>query len=381
IRRRFVPIADTVAAVQAALRPGEETLVQGLRRELGRLGEVAIPVDAFDRTSLPAHLRSRFRVLGADGAVVAEGEDLAALKEGLAEDARRTIAAAPHPLEQTGLTSWALGDLPLSLEVGETPHRATAYPALVDEGDSVAVRLLPTTPERDAAMRPGICRLLLLSLPSPELILRPMVDRQTRQTIRTGPYEDSAGWIDDCLMAAAASIVDRFGDPPRHGADFERLRATARDDLAEIAIGVGEQSLGLLGEVEEIEVRLGPVADRYPDTVDDVVAQVNRLVYPGFLMGIGAARIADVSRYLRAVTVRLDALAAHPDRDADQMARVHRLESEYDRLADLLPTTPESIEIAWMLEELRVSLFAQAVGTRGKVSEPRIERALAALEA
>ncbi|MBU1227822.1 MAG: ATP-dependent RNA helicase HrpA, partial [Actinobacteria bacterium] len=380
IRRRFVPIADTVAAVQAGMRPGEETLIQGLRRQLGRLGEIAIPPDAFDRTALPAHLRTRFRVVGESGEVMSEGEDLAALKDQLAADARRTIAAQRHPLERQGLTAWTIGDLPESVEVGEGAHRATAFPALVDDGDSVSVRLMPTAAEQEAAMRPGACRLLLLTLPSPERILRPLVDRNTRETIRSGPYQDAAEWIDDCLMAAAAAIVDRLGCPPADEAGFERLRSLARDELADLATAVGEQSLALLRSVEEVEWLLDPVADRFPDAVDDVVAQVNRLVYPGFLMGVGVGRVADVARYLQAVARRLEALPGNPGRDADHMARVHRLEAEYDRLAALLPASPESIAIAWMLEELRVSLFAQAIGTRGKVSEPRILRALAALE-
>jgi len=380
IRRRFVPIADTVAAVQSALRPGEESLVQGLRRELGRIGNTPIPPDAFDAAALPPHLRSRFRVIGDDGDVVAEGEDLTVLRTGLADDVRRTIAAERHPLEQRGLTSWTAGDLPSSVDVGEAGHRAAAFPALVDDGNTVSVRLMATAAEQESTMRTGTCRLLLLSLPTPEGILRPHIDRDIRQTIRTGPYDDAAEWIDDCLMAAAASIVDASGGPPRDEAGFERLRQQTRDDLAEIVIGIGQTSLEVLGSVGEVEWHLDSITDRYPDAADDVVVQVNRLIYPGFLTGIGAHRVGDVDRYLQAVVRRLEALPTHPDRDAANMARIHRLEAEYDRLTELLPVTPESTELSWMLEELRVSLFAQAIGTKGKVSERRIERALAALE-
>jgi ATP-dependent helicase HrpA len=380
IRKQFIPISETMGDVKAALRPGEERLVVGLRRVLGKLGGIPIPLDAFDSTALSAHLRTRFRVIGEEGEVVAEAEDLAVLKEGFAEAARRTIATERHPLEHQGLTEWTFGDLPQVVEIGEGAHRARAFPSLVDDGDSVSIRLMATEDEQWASMQTGACRLLLLSLPSPEGILREYVDRETRQIIRTGPYDNAAEWIDDCLMATVASTLDDAGGPPWDEASFQRIRSLLRDGLAEAVTAVGRQSLLLLQAVEEVEWRLGPLADRFPDAVDDIVAQVNRLVYPGFLMGIGAARIADVTRYLQAVDRRLEALPTRPDRDADQMARVHRLEAEYDRLMELLPTTPASIDIAWMLEELRVSLFAQSIGTRGKVSEPRIRRALAALE-
>jgi ATP-dependent helicase HrpA len=109
------------------------------------------------------------------------------------------------------------------------------------------------------------------------------------------------------------------------------------------------------------------------------VAQANRLVYPGFLRNIGTARVADVHRYLQAMAARLERLPRDPARDTDLIARVHRLEEQHDRLLETLPTTPELIEVAWMLEELRVSFFAQSLGTKGKVSERRIERALEAL--
>ncbi|MCB2223863.1 MAG: ATP-dependent RNA helicase HrpA [Actinobacteria bacterium] len=381
LRRRFVPIAETVAAVAAGLRPGEESLVQGLRRELGRLGGVTVPADAFDPAALPPHLRVRYRVVGDDGEAVAEGDDLAALKAHLADEARRTIATGRHPLERDGLTGWDLDDLPAVVEVGEGAHRARAYPALVDEGGTVAVRLLPTPAEQAAAMRPGACRLLLASLHSPELILRPLVDRDARRLVRVGPYADAAGWIDDCLLSAAAALMDEAGGPPRSRDSFEAVRAVLRDGLAEQATAVAGHSLALLASVERVEAMLGPLEERFPAAVGDVVAQVNRLVYPGFLLGVGAARVPDVARYLQAVERRLEVLPSRPGRDAEAMAVVHRLEAEHDRLAALLPPGPESAEVAWMLEELRVSLFAQGVGTRGKVSPQRIERALAALEA
>jgi ATP-dependent helicase HrpA len=379
IRRRFVPIADTVAAVQNALDPAKDDLVHGLRRELSRLGGIVVPPEALDRDAIPPHLRPRFRVIADDGSVVAESDDLAALKAETADMIRSTIAAGRHPLEQSGLTAWSIGELPRTVEVGPAGEEVAAYPALIDDGETVSVRLLATPAEQEAEMRLGVARLLLLSLPQPAGPLRSMLDSEARQALGAGPYESASEWIDDCLMAAAVHLVDEAGGPPWDGRGFDRLRALARDELPASVMTVGSESLAALHALTATEHLLGPIADRHPDVVDDVVAQANRLVYPGFLTGVGASRVADVHRYLEAMVRRVERLPEHPERDAEMMARVRRLEEEHDRLVETLPTTPELIEVAWMLEELRVSFFAQQLGTRGKVSEARIERALADL--
>ena len=380
-RRQFVPIADTVAALTQSLHPTEGALIPALRRELGLIGGLPIPPDAFALEDLPRHLRPRFRVIGEDGTVVAEGEDLAAIKAGAAEETRRAVAAEQHPLERTGLTSWDVPALPAVVDVGEGEHRAPAYPALVDEGESVAVRLLATPEEQAEAMWAGTRRLLLLSLPSPAKLVLPLLDDAAKQAIRSGPYEIPADWAEDVLVAAIGNILAEAGGPARDAAGFGALVGRAKDELADRAAALGTESLGLLATLRRVQEMLGSIPKgRFDEAIRDVVDQVDRLVYPGFLTGVGADRVADVHRYLRGAERRLERLPEDPQRDAALMARVHRLEREQDRLMDLLPPTPDLIEVAWMLEELRVSFFAQSLGTRGKVSEPRIERRLRDIE-
>ncbi|NQV07509.1 ATP-dependent RNA helicase HrpA, partial [bacterium] len=202
LRKQFVPIAETVAVVVERIDPGRGSLAMALRRELERISGAAIPPDTFDPDGLPRHLRPRFRVVDDDGDLLAEGDDLAALREHLAEAARATVATAGHEIERTGLTAWDFGELPPSVEIGEPGHRATVYPALIDERDSVAIRLLATPGERDLEMRAGVRRLILLALPSPDRLLRPLLTESAKRAIRTGPYETVTEWVDDCLMAS-----------------------------------------------------------------------------------------------------------------------------------------------------------------------------------
>ncbi len=380
VRRSFVPIADTVDQLLATIDPQSGNPREAVRLGLARISGAAVPPDAFDLDRVPAYLKARFRVVGDDGAVLAEGDDLARIKESLVAEARATIAGGGHPLERSGIVTWDLGELPRTVPVGEGAHRVDAYPALVDEGDSVSVRLLATPEEQADAMWWGVVRLLLLGLPSAERLVAPMLDNATRLTLSAGPYESPAAWVDDVLACAAGGLLSRFGVMPWDGTTFDELRRLAVDQLADEVWTVADASLALLGTLRDVEVALGRIdAARHPDAVADIRAQVDMLVYPGFLAAIGAARIADVHRYLRAVLRRMDRLPGDPAADLALMARAHRLEDEYELLLEHVSPTPELADLAWVLQELRVSLFAQSLGTKGKVSEKRVGAALARL--
>ena len=379
LRRRFVPIAETVDALTTTMSPEDGELIHVLRASLSEMGGVSIPPDAFDLDTVPAHLRPRFRIVERTGLVLAEGDNLAAIKAELAEEVRAVITQAGHPLETSGLTSWTVGTLQQEVMIGDSAHQVAAYPALVDEFETVAVRLLATEEEQADAMWAGTRRLLLLSLPSPERLLRPLVNDGAGRWFATSPYETASDWIEDCLGCAVDGIVAHSGGPAWDGVTFDALLSRVRDELADEASKVGEQSLAALAKLASVSAAVtrlegGPFAD----SLTDVVEHVRRLVYPEFLTAIGADRVPDVARYLEAVERRLEALPDRPDHDVELMMRARRLEARYERLVALVPMTPGLLDLGWMLEELRVSLFAQSLGTKGKVSEKRIERALTA---
>jgi ATP-dependent helicase HrpA len=376
IRKRFSPAPNTVRMVMERLDPQEGGLLQFLRRELTRIGGVPIPADAFDLSRLPAHLQPTFRVIAGDGTVRAEGPDLAGLKTQLQQEARSGLSSSEHPLEQSGLKAWSIGELPLVVNIGDAGQSIKTYPALIDEGESVGVRLLATPGEQAEAMWDGTRRLLLLSLPSPGRLLRPLLTEDATLAVKGGPYDTPAGWAEDCLACAMDQILQQAGGPVWDAVAFEGLLASARDQLDANLSEVAERSVQILKSLRSVRLALARVAQ--PETVADVDEQVDRLVYPGFLTGVGAARLPDLHRYLRAIERRLEQLPDHPERDRSRMVAVRELEQEHDRLRDALPGSESVLEIAWMLQELRVSMFAQSLGTKGKVSEKRIRQALAA---
>ncbi|MGZ5383030.1 MAG: ATP-dependent RNA helicase HrpA [Acidimicrobiia bacterium] len=376
IRKRFSPVPNTVRVLLDGLDPDDGGLLRYLRRELSLIGGAPVPVDAFDLTRLPSHLQPTFRVVGADNQVFAEGNDLAALKTTLQEQARATMTATGHELEQTGLTAWSIGELPRVVEVGGAAHSVRTYPALVDEGASVGVRLLATPAEQAEAMWTGTRRLLLLNLPAAGRLLRPLLTNEAAAAVKGGPYEGPAEWAQDCLTCAVDRVMGQVDAPVWDGVAFEALLGAMRDNLDASLNAVAEASLHILGNLRLVRIALARVPDKFANSVADVEEQVDRLIYPGFVAGVGAGRLADVHRYLQAIERRLERLPENGERDRQKMAAVRKLEAEHDRLREAQPDSASLLEVAWMLQELRVSVFAQALGTRGKVSEKRIVEAM-----
>jgi ATP-dependent helicase HrpA len=378
LRKRFSPVPNTVKPLLEGLDPDDGGLIRYLRRELTRIGGVAIPSDAFDFARLPSHLQPTFRVVDGDGSILAEGGDLAALKTELREEARATMASSGHDLEQTGLTAWSIGELPRVIEVKGAAHTVKTYPALIDEGDSVGVRLLATPAEQADAMWEGTRRLLLLNLPSAGRLLRPLLTNEATAAVKGGPDATTSDWAQDCLACAVDRIMGQVGGPVWDGVGFESLLAATRDQLNDQLSVIAEESLQILSTLRSVRLALAGVTGSFAATAADIEEQIDRLIYPGFVTGLGAGRLTDVHRYLQAIERRLEQLPEYPERDRQRMATVRKLEEEHDRLREALPDSPALLEIAWMLQELRVSLFAQALGTRGKVSEKRISQALTA---
>jgi len=378
IRKQLAPIPETARNVLDVHDPGAEGLIPFLRRELTRRAGVPIPLDAFDRDRLPSHLLPTFRIVGEDGALLSEGPDLAALRNELSEEARDALETSGHAVERTGMTTWETGDLPQTVEIAGPGRPVTAYPTLVDEGDSVAVRLCATTAEQASSMWDGTRRLLVLGMDPAARSLRPLVTDDGRRAIAGGPHESFDAWADDCLACVVDDLLTRAGGPVWHKAVFERLLVLVETQCLEPLVAVASTTLEILDELGEARAALaGLTAEQYGDAKADMDEQLDRLIYPGFVTAVGADRLDDVLRYVRGVKRRIEALPNRVERDREQMERIRNLEDRRDDLSDVVPDSLGLIDVAWMLQELRVSAFAQALGTNGKVSEKRIIEAMA----
>jgi ATP-dependent RNA helicase HrpA len=377
LRRQFAPAPDHARAVLARLTAGDEPLLDGLERELGRMRGVTIPRDAWELDRLPEHLTVTFRVVDERGREVTRGTDLEALRRELAPQVAAELAAA-H-VTHTGLTTWTIGDLPREVGVRRSGHVVTGYPGLVDRGDTADVRVFPTAAERDAAHARGVRRLLLLDTPSPARQVQRDLPSAARLVLARNPYGSVAALVDDCVTAAADALIHAAGGPAWDERGYARLKALLAKRLA----GTTQQVLDAVRAVLTVWHRVQAALADLRTVPRDLTAQLDDLVGPGFVTHDGATRMADVARYLEAVERRIEKLRVDPARDAGWTAEVAVVADEYGQLVAALPPgaapPPALREIRWMIEELRVSLYAHPMRTRYPVSVRRIQQAIDAL--
>ncbi|WP_063050177.1 ATP-dependent RNA helicase HrpA [Nocardia arthritidis] len=384
LRRSVVPAPDFASAALAALTPRAEPLRAGLARELSRLGSVSIAPTDFDVSALPDHLRMTFAAIGDDGAVLARGKSLAALKTHLAEQVSASVARATAGAERPPATVWtseSLGTLAPTVRREVAGQTVTGYPALVAEGDGVAVRVLSSAAEQAAAMRLGTRALLLHALPASARSSTAGLSPADRLALSQNPYGSLDALLDDCRAAAADELLVAAGGPVHDPAEFDALVARIRPDFAATVARYVRLVVPVLAGAHRVSVALTRTSER--DIAEDVRHQLDNLVFRGFVSETGAARLRELPRYLQAAVARLEALPGSAVRDRQGMAELDRVLAAYDRLVASLPQSrrhaPAVTEIWWMIEEFRVSLFAQKLGTPFPVSAKRIEKAIAAL--
>ncbi len=381
VRRRLGPAPDLARELLPGLEPDGRPLADALAWQVLRLTGVEVSPDDVDLTRLPPHLRMRYRVVDADGRELATGRDLAALRDRLQRRLQATLADAAPELEVGGQTSWTFGSLPTVVERRLGDHAVQGFPALVDEGRSVGVRILASAVEQRRSMWSGTRRLLMLGLPSPVKPVLSQLPNRTKLALTHAPHSGAPALFDDCLTCAADFLVAEAGGPAWDADAFARLRAQVQGDLVGTVLAVVGEVADVLAVRQDVQERLAPLtAPVLAPSVADVQEHLARLVYPGFVTATGRRRLRDVVRYVRGVAHRLDKLTDDPLRDQQRMVGVHRVEQEY---ADLVAGLPQArrgdddvVAVRWMLEELRVSVFAQVLGTARPVSEKRIYRAM-----
>ncbi len=374
IRRAFVPAAEYARAVVNDASPGDGRLLEALAQHLSRLGGVPVSPQDFDTYRLSPHLRITFVVRDNHDRAVAAGKDLTALQRRLRGQARHAVAEAiGGGVEVDGVREWTIGTIPAQLEAQWHGHRVMAYPALIDEGDSVALRVLTDRAEQARQMSLGTRRLLLLTLPSPTKALRRVFTNEARRALALTPYRTIDDLLSDCIACAVDRLMAAGGGPAWDEAGFLAVRDAVRDELVDTAVEIGTVVAGVLETLRRLEDRLArATAPSLQPAVTDIRGQMARLMGPGFVVATGAARLADLHRYLRAIERRLDRLGDSPARDLELMARIQRLESRYAELASgpVSVDDPIALEhVRWMLEELRVSQFA--AGARHRVPGQR----------
>ncbi|WP_327176657.1 ATP-dependent RNA helicase HrpA [Streptomyces sp. NBC_01335] len=390
IRRHYVPAPNYAEKFLDRAVPLQEPLPATLARELQRMVGVPVTADDFDLGRVPEHLKITFRIVDERRRKVAEDKDLEALKLRLRPKARQALsqaaAATAGPsgvsIERSGLTSWSIGTLERVFETRRAGQPVKAYPALVDQGETVAVRLFDTEAEQQQAMWRGTRKLILLNIPvNPAKFASDKLTNQQKLALSRNPHGSVQALFEDCATAAADRLIAAHGGPAWDEAAFKTLYDKVRADLVDLTVRTVGQVQQILAAWQACERRLKATNSlTLMNNVADVTDQLARLVPAGFVTATGLRRLPDLMRYLVAADRRLQQMPTSVQRDTTRMEKVHEMQDEYAWLLEQLPqgrpVPQEVLDIRWMIEELRVSYFAHALGTAFPVSDKRIVKAI-----
>ncbi|MCZ0210923.1 ATP-dependent RNA helicase HrpA [Streptomyces sp. UMAF16] len=391
VRRHYVPAPNYAKAFLERAVPLQEPLTVTMARELKRMVGVPFEADDFDWAKVPDHLKITFRIVDERRRTLAEDKDLEALKLRLKPKARQALSQAAaatasreggESLERKGLTDWTIGTLNRVFETRRAGQPVRAYPALVDDGDTVSVRLFDTEAEQAEAMWKGTRRLILRNIPvNPAKFASEKLTNQQKLALSANPHGSVQALFDDCAMAAADKLIADFGGPVWDEESYRKLYDKVRAEIVDTTVRTVAQVQQVLAAWQACERRLKAV--RSPvllANLTDVRKQLDALVKPGFVTWAGIRRLPDLMRYLVAADRRLQQMPTNVQRDTTRMEKVHEMQDEYAWLLEQLPqgrpVPRQVLDIRWMIEELRVSYFAHALGTAYPVSDKRIVKAI-----
>ena len=435
IRKHLVPAPDTAQAAAAHLAEHADPVTDNFYTALGtfirQTKHQPVAIEDWEPQKLPAHLRFSFQVVDERGAVVGTDDNLATLQRDLAGQNQTALAASltdaarakgvalpsggsqpPNPSRkkrsqpaappakapeaslnpQTGLTSWSIGDIPETIQTsvwtGSAHQQVVGYPALQAEPGktpSAALVVLRTAGEQTAVHRGGVIALLQAELPNPQRYILDHLSASEKLAFAHSPYQDSAALVADCTRTAIDALLP--DELPLVEADYQRLKQTVQQELIETTFKVTTVVAEVLNLSREVDRRIRKIRSlALAAAAADLRSQHDALIGSKFVSTTGWAHLRHLPRYVQAMNLRMDKLDAGGalQRDGLNIQVIHGLENAYQDLKAQAPTgvpTPSAIrEIFWLLQELRVSLFAQELGTATSVSEKRLRQAIKAAE-
>ena len=377
-RRNFVPAPNYAQAFLGRAVPLEKPLLETLIYELRRMTGVTVEAEHWNWEQIPSHLKMTFRVVDENGKKIAESMNLDELKFSLKDRVQESISAvADDGIEQSGLHIWGFAELPQCYEQKQRGFSVKAFPAIVDEKDAVGIKLFETEFEQAVAMQQGLRRLLLLNVPSPIKYLHEKLPNKAKLGLYFTPFGRVLDLIDDCIACAVDKLIADFGGFVWNEEGFDKLRDFVRENVNEVTVDIAQKVEQILTLTHQLNQRLkGKMDFTMAFALSDIKSQIAGLIYQGFVQKSGYARLPDLLRYLQAIDKRMDKLAQDVNRDRAAMLRVEQVQQAYQQLLAKLPKSKpisdEVAEIRYMIEELRVSLFAQQLGTKYQVSEKRV---------
>ena len=385
LRRNFVPAPDFARAATEAMTPSDDPLAGALSRQLQRMSGTEVPQSAWADATLPTHLIMRFEVVGSDGQVLRAGRDLAALQADYASEVEDAlIRFGDDTIERESVTDWNFGDLARHVDIEKGGATMRGWPALEATADGVGVKLFATEAAAELAMPRGVRALYKAVLKDEVRYLQRKLPGIDVLALRFTPFGDKRTLIGDIVDAAIDETFVVGAELPRTRDAFHARLDARRGDLVGVANGICETLAGVFEQHRQVARRVeGRIPLSWVEAVGDIRDQIATMIHPGFVTATGVERLRRLPVYFRAIDRRLDGIDKAPDKDRARRAELLPVWEAFKALPlareDDPDHAPARTALRWSFEELRISLFAQDLGTREKVTVARLENRVAEL--
>ncbi|HSG93420.1 MAG TPA: ATP-dependent RNA helicase HrpA, partial [Methylotenera sp.] len=377
-RRVCVPVPEFVTGFLEKSKVGEGAIKPTLAAYIQR--ETTLKISAEDWTDeVPAHLLMNFSVIDDAGRELAMGRDWNALKKQLGSAAQLTFRNASPDIEKTGLKQWDFGDLPQTLSFERDGLKVTGYPALEDDVDTVSVKLFDTEREAEHSHRKGVCRLMRFELKEQMKQLEKSLPNFNQYALLLRNVMSPDDLREDMITAIADRAFIGEDDLPRTNADFMKLKQRARTRLPAVTEAVARQAQAIATEYQLLTQKQGQMAATVNRLKRDLEQQISLLVYKGCFSQTPWEYLQNIPRYLKALRLRIEKHPANPERDGKNAGSVgliwQKWQDKINALNQAHVDIPQQVmDFRWLIEELRVSLFAQELKTPFPVSIKRLEK-------
>lgn len=379
-RRNFVPAPEFASAILSSNLDADLPILEAMTKELKRMTGIEVPKEQWNPELIPKHLRIHFNILKDDGKLLLQGQDLVQIKKELSGEVKETLnVTAGEDIEQEGIETWSFGVLPKPVEKEQGVFTVKAYPALNDEGQTVAIRVFENQEEAQASNRKGVIKLLYLNASSPVKYLQQSLPGKAKLAMYFNPWGKIEALIDDCIHCAIDSLL---GDSVVENKEqFEERLTLVRSELNDMTLKIVDKVQACLLLSHDIRKQSkGKIPLAQARSYADIKQHLEQLIYPGFVSQTGHSKLADILRYLKALKLRTDKLDADPNRDRLRVLQVEKIIEAWN--AKLAAAKRDGLQMQkleqfkWHIEEFRVSLFAQELGTAFPVSEQRLQHYL-----
>ena len=383
LRRNLVPAPNYAEAFLERIRTTDQPILESLEKEFRKMTGVKITSEDWQLDQVPDYLKMTFSIIDSNNEEIASGKDLVLLKEQLKNEVQKALSTLTTKkvvsIEQSNITDWNFGTLPTTYEEKQKNYTVKAYPALIDHQNSVSIELVGNQEEQQKLNKLGLRRLLVLNIPSPIKYLHEKLPNKSKLGLYFNSFGTVLMLIDDCIACAVDELIDKYNQNIQNQDQYQKLLDYTKTNINETVIDIAKQVENILTLHYNINKKLkGRVDLSLAFALSDIKKQLSNLVYKGFVADSGYKRLADVYRYLLAIEKRIEKLMGNVTKDRQSMNIIEEVENQYEKWVNSLPQIVRSkdsvINIRWMIEELRVNLFAQQLGTPYPISPKRVKQ-------